>query len=41
MQASNPRVGEVKLEELIDRSLMRKLEDSGFVERMYNLHPAK
>ena len=36
MQVSNPRVGEVKLEEVVDRSVMRKLEDSGFIERMYN-----
>src|SRR2546430_2565995 len=41
MQVSNRRVGEVKLEEVVDRSLMRKLEDSGFIDRMYNLHPAK
>ena len=41
MQISNPRVGEVKLEDVLDRSLMRKLEDSGFIERMYNLYPAK
>ena len=41
MQVNNPRVGEVKLDEVIDRSLMRRLEDSGFIERMYNLYPAK
>ena len=41
MQISNPRVGEVKLDDVLDRSLMRKLEDSGFVDRMYNLYPPK
>ena len=41
MQISNPRIGEVKLEEVVDRSLMRKLEDSGFIDRMYSLYPAK
>jgi hypothetical protein len=41
MQISNPRVGEVKLDEVLDRSLMRKLEDSGFIDRMYNLYPPK
>ena len=41
MQVSNPRVGEVKLDDVVDRSLMRKLEDSGFIDRMYNLYPAK
>jgi ABC-type nitrate/sulfonate/bicarbonate transport system substrate-binding protein len=41
MASSNPRVGEVKLEEIIDRSIMRKLDDSGFIDRMYNVYPAK
>jgi ABC-type nitrate/sulfonate/bicarbonate transport system substrate-binding protein len=41
MMSSNPRVGEVKLEEIIDRSIMRKLDDSGFIDRMYNVYPAK
>jgi len=41
MQISNPRVGEVKLDDVLDRSLMRKLEDSGFIDRMYNLYPPK
>ncbi|MGH7874259.1 MAG: hypothetical protein ACREQO_18870 [Candidatus Binatia bacterium] len=41
MASSNPRVGEVKLEEIIDRSIMRKLDDSGFIDRMYSLYPAK
>jgi len=39
--SSNPRVGEIKLEEIIDRSVMRKLDDSGFIDRMYNVYPAK
>jgi hypothetical protein len=41
MLSSNPRVGEVKLEEIIDRSIMRKLDDSGFIDRMYSVYPAK
>ena len=41
MQISNPRVGEVKLEDVIDRSIMRKLDDSGFIDRMYSVYPAK
>ena len=41
MQSSNPRVGEVKLEEIVDRSIMRKLDDSGFIDRMYSAYPAK
>jgi hypothetical protein len=41
MQISNPRVGEIKLEEIVDRSIMRKLDDSGFIDRMYGVYPAK
>jgi len=33
--SSNPRIGEVKLEEVVDRSLMRKLDDSGFIDRIF------
>ena len=35
MLTGNPRVGEVKLEEIIDRSIMRKLDDSGFIDRTF------
>ncbi|HWH76002.1 MAG TPA: hypothetical protein VNT76_01475, partial [Candidatus Binatus sp.] len=41
MASSNPRVGEIKLEEIVDRSIMRKLDDSGFVDRMYSIYPPK
>jgi hypothetical protein len=29
------RVGEVKLEEIVDRVIMRKLDDSGFIDRTF------
>ena len=35
MLGSNPRVGEINLEEIVDRSIMRKLDDSGFIDRMF------
>ena len=41
MQIGNPRIGEVKLEEIVDRSLVRKLEDSGFIDRLYSIYPSK
>ena len=41
MQSSNSRVGEVKLEEIVDRSVMRKIDDSGFFDRMYSVYPSK
>ena len=41
MLSSNPRVGEVKLEEIIDGSIVRKLDDSGFIDRLYSAYPTK
>jgi hypothetical protein len=35
MQSSNPRVGEIKLKEIVDRGIMRKLDDSGFIDRIF------
>ena len=33
--SSNPRVGEIKFQEIVDRSLVRKLDDSGFIDRTF------
>jgi hypothetical protein len=41
MLSSNPRIGEIKLEDIIDRSIMRKLDDSGSIDRMFSFYPAK
>jgi hypothetical protein len=41
MQSTNPRVGEVKIEEVIDRGLVRKLDENGFIDRMYNAYAGK
>lgn len=41
MASGNPRVGELKLEQIVDRSAMRKLDDSGFIDRIYSVYPAK
>ena len=41
MLNSNPRVGEIKLEEIVNRSIMRKLDDSCFIDRLYGLYPSK
>jgi len=35
MKIRNPKIGEVKVEDVIDDRLMRKLDDSGFIERAY------
>ena len=41
MLSSNPGVGEVKLEEIVDPGIMRKLDDSGFIDRLYSVYPVK
>jgi NitT/TauT family transport system substrate-binding protein len=41
MQSSNPRVGEIKLEDVIDRSVVRRLDESGFIDRMYTAYSGK
>lgn len=41
MLGSSPRVGEIKLEEIVDRSIVRKFDDSGFIDRLYSVYPAK
>lgn len=33
MALHNPKVGSVKVEELVDNRLIRKLEESGFIEK--------
>jgi NitT/TauT family transport system substrate-binding protein len=35
MQARNPKVGQVKLQDLIDDSIMRDLDKSGYIDRLY------
>jgi hypothetical protein len=40
MLSSNPRVGEIKLEEIVDRSIVRRLDDSGSIDRTYSIYPA-
>jgi ABC-type nitrate/sulfonate/bicarbonate transport system substrate-binding protein len=34
-KAQNPRVAEVNIDELIDHRFMRKLDESGFIDRLY------
>jgi ABC-type nitrate/sulfonate/bicarbonate transport system substrate-binding protein len=41
LQLRNPKVGELKAEDLIDNRIMRKLDESGFIERTYAAHGAK
>jgi ABC-type nitrate/sulfonate/bicarbonate transport system substrate-binding protein len=40
LRTRNPKVGELKAEDLIDNRIMRKLDESGFIERIYAAHGA-
>ena len=35
LKTRNPKVGEVKAEDVIDSRLMKKLDDSGFIDKLY------
>jgi NitT/TauT family transport system substrate-binding protein len=41
MQSSNSRIGEVRLEDVIDRSIVRRLDESGFIDRMYTAYSGR
>jgi hypothetical protein len=40
MALRNPKVGEVKLDNVIDNRIMRKLDESGFIDKIFALHGA-
>jgi hypothetical protein len=35
MKTQNPRIGDIKVENLVDSSVVKKIDDSGFFERLY------
>lgn len=35
LKTQNPRVGEVNIDDLVDNRFIRKLDESGFFERIY------
>ncbi len=35
LKGQNPRIGDINLEELVDARFMRKLDESGFIDRLY------
>ena len=41
MQSSNPRLGDVKVADLTDSSFVRKLDESGFIDRLYATYGGK
>ncbi|MGH7874140.1 MAG: ABC transporter substrate-binding protein [Candidatus Binatia bacterium] len=41
MKMRTPKIGEVKIEPLIDGAIMRKLDESGFIDKVYAAHGVK
>ncbi len=41
MRLSNPDIGNVKIENLVDNRIVRKLDESGFVDRLYTTYGVK
>jgi hypothetical protein len=41
LKPRNPKVGEVRAEDVIDNRLMKKLDDSGFIDKLYAYYGAK
>jgi hypothetical protein len=40
-QSREPRLGNVKVENIVDDEVMRKLESSGFIDRVYREYAVK
>jgi ABC-type nitrate/sulfonate/bicarbonate transport system substrate-binding protein len=41
LKTRNPKVGEIKAEDIIDNRIMRKLDESGFIDKLYATYGAK
>jgi NitT/TauT family transport system substrate-binding protein len=40
LKPRNPKIGELKVEDVVDNRIMRKLDESGFIERAFATHGA-
>ena len=41
MKSQNPRIGDIKVENLVDSSVLKKIDESGFFERLYGEYGMK
>jgi len=41
MKVQNPKIGDVKLDDINDARLIKKLDDSGFIDKAYAAHGMK
>jgi NitT/TauT family transport system substrate-binding protein len=40
LKPRNPKIGDLKIDEIVDNRIMRRLEESGFIDRVYAAHGA-
>ena len=41
MALQNPKIAALKIEDLIDSRIVRKLDETGFIDRLYSAHPSR
>jgi ABC-type nitrate/sulfonate/bicarbonate transport system substrate-binding protein len=41
MALQNPKIGSLRVEELVDSRFVRKLDENGFIDRLYNHQPSR
>jgi hypothetical protein len=41
MALQNPKIATVKIEELIEARFVRRLDETGFIDRLYSANPAR
>jgi len=41
LKTQNPKIGAIKVESLVDSSIVKKLDDSGFFEKLYTEYGVK
>jgi hypothetical protein len=41
MKLRNPKLGNAKVEDLVDDSILRRLDESGFIDKLFAAHGVK
>jgi hypothetical protein len=41
MALENPKIATLKPEELVDSRFVRKLDENGFIDRLYSTYPSR
>lgn len=41
MKLRNPKLGNIKVEELVDDQILRRLDESGYIDKLFAAHGVK